>query len=195
MSYNGRSYRVRIDDLTRDLPIFRVAPDVNIAIFNMLGDTEVVEAAARALSPRLPKSTEVLVVPEVKAVPLGQALSAVANIPYVVVRKTCKPYMADCVEAEVISITTGEPQTLFLDGKDRKLLQGASVALLDDVVSTGSTLRGLRQMMDEVDASVVAEVAVFTEGNADDWPDVIALDCLPVFSDDEAARAGNPTEM
>ena len=35
----------RSEDLTRHLPLFEVAPQVRIAIFNMLGDTEVVEAA------------------------------------------------------------------------------------------------------------------------------------------------------
>ena len=45
MSYDGRAYTVRIGNVSRDLPIFAVAPNVKIAIFNMLGDTEIVEQA------------------------------------------------------------------------------------------------------------------------------------------------------
>jgi adenine phosphoribosyltransferase len=91
--------------------------------------------------------------------------------------------MVDCIEAEVVSITTGKPQTLYIDGKDRALLTGKNVALVDDVISTGSTLKGLRALMERADARIAAEIAVFTEGDADDWPHVISLGHLPVFTD------------
>lgn len=183
MSYDGRTYRVQIGPLVRDLPIFQVAPGVKIAIFNMLGDTEVVETAARMLAAQMPAAAQVILVPEVKAVPLGHALSVHTGLPYVVVRKVRKPYMVNCLETEVVSITTGAPQTLYIDGKDRALVEGKAVALVDDVISTGSTLRGLRQLVDQAGGRVVAEMAVFTEGNADDWRDVVALGHLPIFTD------------
>ena len=183
MSYDGRMHAVQIEGLTRNLPLFTVAPGVTIAIFNMLGDTEIVEASATGLAARMPASVDVLVVPEVKAVPLGQVLSARTGIPYLVVRKVRKPYMIDCIETEVVSITTGAPQTLYIDGKDRALIQGKNAALVDDVISTGSTLHGLRQLMAEAQAHIVAEMAVFTEGDASEWAGVLALGHLPVFTD------------
>ena len=182
MSYDGRVHTVHIDGLTRHLPLFEVAPGVKIAIFNMLGDREVVETAAQQLAQRSP-AADVILVPEVKAVPLGHALSVHTGIPYVVVRKTRKPYMVDCLETEVVSITTGKPQTLFIDGKDRALIAGKRVLLVDDVISTGSTLRGLRQLVAAAGATVAGELAVFTEGDESRWPDVIALGNLPVFTD------------
>lgn len=183
MSYDGRVYSVKIDGLTRDLPLFEVAPKVKIAIFNMLGDTAVVEAAANLLAARLPAEAEVLVTPEVKAIPLGHALSARSGLPYVVVRKIRKPYMVNCLEAEVVSITTGRPQTLYLDGKDRRLVEGKRAVLVDDVISTGSTLRGLRLLMQYAQAQIVGEMAVFTEGNHADWSQVVSLGHLPIFTD------------
>lgn len=183
MSYDGRNHSVIIEGLERELPLFEVAPNVKIAIFNMLGDTEIVEAAAKGLARAMPSSADVLIVPEVKAVPLGHALSTRSGLPYVVVRKVQKPYMVNCVQTEVVSITTGTPQTLFIDGKDRELIEGKNAVLVDDVISTGSTLRGLRALMTEANANVVGEMAVFTEGNQDDWKDVIALGHLPVFTD------------
>ncbi|MBX3052664.1 MAG: adenine phosphoribosyltransferase [Caldilineaceae bacterium] len=182
MSYDGRVHTVQIDGLTRHLPLFEVAPGVKIAIFNMLGDREVVETAAAQLARRAP-AADVILVPEVKAVPLGHALSMHTGIPYVVVRKVRKPYMVDCLETEVVSITTGKPQTLFIDGKDRALIAGKRALLVDDVISTGSTLRGLRQLVAEAGASIAGELAVFTEGDESRWPDVIALGNLPVFLD------------
>jgi adenine phosphoribosyltransferase len=183
MSYNGRFHPVEIEGVTRHLPLFKVAPDVNIAIFNMLGDTEIVEASAKGLAKLMPAETDVIVVPEVKAVPLAQALGAQLDLPYVVVRKVRKPYMVECLEVEVLSITTGKPQTLYIDGKDRELVTGKNVALVDDVISTGSTLDGLRLLMEKAEANVVVEMAVFTEGEEDDWEGVVALGHLPIFAD------------
>lgn len=183
MSYDGRIYTVEIGGLTRDLPLFEVAPEVKIAIFNMLGDTEVVEKAAGLLQACLPDDAEVIVTPEVKAVPLAHALSVRSGLPYVVVRKIRKPYMVDCLEAEVVSITTGKPQTLYLDGKDRFLVEGKAAVLVDDVISTGSTLRAMRLLMKHAQARIVGEMAVFTEGNDADWSQVTALGHLPIFTD------------
>lgn len=183
MSYDGRVFTVQLGSVIRKLPLFEVAPGVKIAIFNMLGDTDVVETAAAMLATRIPTAAEVLVVPEVKAVPLAHALSVASRLPYVVVRKMRKPYMVNCLETEVLSITTGAPQTLFVDGKDVHLVRNKQVILVDDVISTGSTLRGLRQLMALANANVVGEMAVFTEGKPEDWNDVIALGHLPVFTD------------
>jgi adenine phosphoribosyltransferase len=183
MSYDGRLYQVVIGGLKRDLPLFEVAPGIKIAIFNMLGDTEIVERAADLLAARMPEAGQVIVTPEVKAVPLAHAVSVRTDVPYIVARKIRKPYMVNCLEAEVVSITTGKPQTLYLDGKDRHLVEDKNSILLDDVISTGSTLRGLRLLMANANSPIVAEMAVFTEGDDADWSQVIALGHLPVFSD------------
>ncbi len=183
MSYDGRVYNVWVGHVERQLPLFEVAPGVKIAIFNMLGDTEMVETAADLLAARMPLDADAIVVPEVKAVPLGHALSLRTSLPFVVVRKIKKPYMVDTLEVEVVSITTGVPQTLLLDGKDRSLVEGHRVVLLDDVISTGNTLRGLRALMEQAGAQVVGEMAVFTEGKPEDWSEITALGKLPVFTD------------
>src|SRR5688572_26789346 len=116
MSYDGRVHQVEIGGLKRNLPLFEVAPGIKIAIFNMLGDTEIVERAADLLSAQMPTSAQVIVTPEVKAVPLAHAVSVRTGVSYVVARKIRKPYMVNCLEADVVSITTGKPQTLYLDG-------------------------------------------------------------------------------
>lgn len=177
-------YTVSIAGLRRKLPLFEVAPGVKIAIFNILGDTEVVIHVAKALAKKIPNNVEVLITPEVKSIPLVFELSRILKIPYVVARKIKKPYMLKTLKSEVVSITTGKPQTLWLDGKDKNVLKGKRVALIDDVISTGSTLRGLKKLMKAAGAKVVAQVAVFTEGDPKKWRRVIALGNLPVFSDE-----------
>jgi len=175
---------VEICGIKRDLPLFQVAPGVKIAIFNMLGDTEIVQAAAKELAKLIPTDkADVLVTPEVKSIPLAHALSVETGLPYVVLRKIRKPYMLNALKAEVLSITTGAPQTLWLDGKDRKLVEGKNAVLVDDVISTGSTLQGMRKLVTEAGGKVIAEAAVFTEGDPAKWANIIALGHLPVFTD------------
>lgn len=177
-----KTYPVDIAGVRRELPVVQVGPDVSVALFNMLGDTEVVEEAAAALAHRMPADINVLVTPEVKAVPLAHALSRLTAKPYVVARKTEKPYMINPVSRTVISITTGKPQLLVLDGTDIPLLKGKKVAIVDDVVSTGSTLKGLSDLITDVGGVVGAVMAVFTEGSPRE--DVIALGHLPLFKPD-----------
>lgn len=176
------TYTVDVAGLTRHFPLFEVAPGVKIAIFNMLGDTYVVKAAAAALAERLKtKEADVLVTAEAKSIPLVYEMSALMGLPYVVLRKTYKSYMGEAIRAETVSITTGKPQTLFLDEKDQQLIEGKNVILLDDVISTGSTLKGMESVIKTAKGNVVAITAVFTEGDSD-WSHVIALGNLPVFS-------------
>lgn len=178
------TYPVEIAGLRRELPLFEVAPGLRIAVLNILGDTELVEACATALAQRLGEvDYDLLVTAEAKSIPLAHALSVATGKKYIILRKIYKPYMGDAVRAETLSITTGKPQTLYLDEKDRALAKGKRVILLDDVVSTGSTLEGMREIIRLSGADVVAEAAVFTEGDPAQWKQIIALGHLPLFKD------------
>ena len=175
------TYEVEVAGLTRHFPLFEVAPGVRIAIFNMLGDTYVVKAAAAALAERLREmEAEVLVTAEAKSIPLIYEMSALMGLPYVVLRKAYKSYMGEAIKAETVSITTGATQTLYLDEKDQALIRGRRVILIDDVISTGSTLEGMKRVVAEAEGEVTQVAAVFTEGEQD-WSHVVALGNLPVF--------------
>jgi adenine phosphoribosyltransferase len=178
------TYPVDIAGVHRELRLFQIKPGLHIAILNILGDTELVQACAKALVARLNGiSFDVLITAETKSIPLAHALSVETDKPYAILRKTYKPYMGEALQAETLSITTGEQQTLYLDEKDRKLLAGKKVLIIDDVISTGSTLQGMRLIMSKAGAKVVAEAAIFTEGERAKWSDVISLGHLPVFSE------------
>jgi adenine/guanine phosphoribosyltransferase-like PRPP-binding protein len=177
------TYKVDVAGVTRDLPLFEVAPGVRIAILNILGDTELVRAAADALGERIRSlNAVVLVTAETKSIPLVHELSARLALPYVVLRKQYRPYMGDALAVETHSITTGAPQTLYLDEKDRDVIKGKGVVLVDDVISTGSTLEAMRQVVQEAGAKTLAETAIFTEGDKAKWDDIIAVGHLPVFT-------------
>ena len=178
------TYTVEIAGLKRDLRLFEIKPGLRIAILNILGDTELVQACARELAVKL-KTMEydVLVTAEAKSIPLAHALSVETTKPYVVLRKSYKPYMGDALKAETLSITTGQPQVLILDEKDRELMQGKKVVIMDDVISTGSTLQGMRMILGKAGSTVVAEAAIFTEGDRAQWMHIISLGHLPLFTD------------
>lgn len=183
MSQARETYPVEIAGVKRRLPLFEVKPGLRIAVLNILGDTELVEAAAEALAAKLAAVPyDVLVTAEAKSIPLIHALSVHARKPYIVLRKSYKPYMGEAIQAETLSITTGKPQTLYLDEKDRQLIQGKAVVLVDDVISTGSTLQGMRLVLGKAGAQVVAESAIFTEGERSQWENIIALGHLPLFT-------------
>jgi adenine phosphoribosyltransferase len=183
MSLTRETYPVEVAGLRRNLPLFEVAPGVRIAVLNILGDTELVEACAKALADKLVEiDYDILVTAEAKSIPLAHALSATARKPYVVLRKVYKPYMGAALSAETLSITTGQPQSLFLDEKDHQLVRGKRVLLLDDVISTGSTLQGMRLVMEKAGAQVVGEAGIFTEGERAQWRHIIALGHLPLFT-------------
>ena len=181
-----KTHPIQIGAVHRELKIVNLGA-ISVALLNLLGDTELTEAAASELIAKMPVDVEVFVAPEVKAVPLAHAMSAKAGLPYVVVRKTQKPYMLGSVKKSVTSITTGKPQDLVIDGEDVKRLEGKKVAIVDDVVSTGNTLKGLLELLTDMRAMTVATLAVFTEGSPRD--DVIALGHLPLFDKEDGITA------
>ncbi len=184
MSTTRPTYPVDVAGVHRELRIFEIKPGLKIAILNILGDTELVQACAQALGEKLQSlQYDVLVTAEAKSIPLAHALSVVTGRPYVILRKAYKPYMGDALQAETLSITTGQPQTLYLDEKDRDLMKGKRVVIVDDVISTGSTLQGMRLLLQKAGAQVVGEAAIFTEGERAKWADIISLGHLPVFTD------------
>jgi adenine phosphoribosyltransferase len=177
------TYPIDIAGVHRELPLFEVAPGLRIAVLNILGDTELVQACAKALAEKLSNLDYfAMITAEAKSIPLVYALSVVTGKKYVVLRKSYKPYMGAALSAESYSITTGAPQMLYLDEKDQDALRGKKVIIVDDVISTGSTLSGMRMLMERIEAEVVGEVAIFTEGDDPSvWKHIISLGNLPLF--------------
>ena len=181
---NSNVHKININGCKRDLSLFEVKPGLKIAVLNILGDVELVKAASNGLAKKLNNvNYDVLVTAEAKSIPLAYELSAVTGKPYVVLRKNYKSYMGDTIKAVSNSITTGKEQFLYLDEKDIDLISGAKVILIDDVISTGSTLKAMKEVMDKSNSEVVSSAAIFTEGEADKISDIICLGHLPLFYD------------
>jgi adenine phosphoribosyltransferase len=178
------TYTLRIAGVERSLPIINVSPEFSIASFVMLGDTKLIEAIAESIFhhadfPR--EKIEMLVCPEAKAIPLTHALAVRLNLDYVVLRKTKKSYMQNCIIEKAKSITTSEEQQLVLDGPDKIRLQGKRICLVDDVVSTGGSLKAMEKMLAKIDCTTVSKVAALLEEGGYNGNDILYLEKLPVF--------------
>jgi adenine phosphoribosyltransferase len=185
MAMERNTYPIEIAGVYRDLTLIEVQPGLRIAVLNILGDIELVQACAAALAEKIDSiEYDVLVTAEAKSIPLVYALAVETGKPYIVLRKVYRPYMGDTLHAETVSITTGRPQSLYLDEKDRDLIAGKKVILLDDVISTGSTLEGMKQIVEKANGIITGEAAILTEGDQARWGHIISLGHLPLFSTD-----------
>lgn len=175
-------YTIELCGVKRKLPLARVAPKLRVALFNILGDVEIVKAVAPALSKMIPADAEVILHPEGKAITLAYEISAITGIPYVVPRKDKKQWMLDPISADVKSITTGKPQQYWLDRRELPKIEGKKIVVVDDVISTGSTLIAMEDLVSKINGNIIAKIAILTEG--DKRSDVMALGHLPLFFDE-----------
>lgn len=176
-----KTFEIDIKGLKRVLPIVAVAEDLKIASFDILGDTELVTYLAPLLAEKLPE-IDYIVTAEAKGIPLIHEISKVLKMDkYIVARKSIKPYMQNPLIKKVTSITTQKEQTLCLDGKDADLLHGKRVAIIDDVISTGESVRALEELLEGAGANVTAKAALLAEGSAAKRKDIIFLEELPLF--------------
>ncbi|HCT63053.1 MAG TPA: adenine phosphoribosyltransferase [Erysipelotrichaceae bacterium] len=174
-------YTLKIAGLTRKLPIIRLNEKLSIASFVVLGDAELIQAAAPLLVSKLPE-VDLLVGAEAKGIPLLHEMSRLMGLSrYVVVRKSIKAYMQNAMVDVVQSITTTSEQIMVLDRLDVDRIKGKRVALIDDVISTGSSLATMDRLVEQAGGYVVARAALLAEGDASLRDDIIFLEKLPIF--------------
>ncbi|MCR4889374.1 MAG: adenine phosphoribosyltransferase [Ruminococcus sp.] len=176
----GKTYKMTIAGLERELPICPINDKLDIAAFIMFSDVEVTVAAAEELLKKCPEF-DVILTAESKGIPLGYELSRQSGKPYVVARKSVKLYMTDPIAVTVKSITTAAEQTLYLAAEKAEMLRGKRVLIADDVISTGESLKALEKLVEAAGGNIAAEAAVLAEGDAADRTDIVFLEKLPLF--------------
>lgn len=183
------TYEIDIAGLKRDLPICKVNDDLSIGAFVIFGDVELTVHCAAELLKRAPEY-DYLIAPEAKAIPLLYEMARQSGAEkYFLARKKAKAYMQGVLTVNVQSITTQGVQTLVLDAEDAKQLKDKRVLILDDVISTGESLRAMEELCRQVGAIVVGKMAVLAEGDAINRDDIIVLGQLPLFNADGTVKA------
>ena len=177
-----RFYELEVAGCKRALPILNVTDKLAIAGFIMLGDAELTLACARALARKIPAETDDILTAETKGIPLAADLARELGMKrYIVARKSVKAYMENAIWVEDISITTKGVQNLCLDGTDVERLKGKNVLLLDDVISTGGSMKALSELTEKAGGKIIGEACVLAEGDAAKRKDIIFLEPLPLF--------------
>ena len=177
-------YRMKVAGLERDLPICPVTDTLYIAGFVIFGDQELTVACARELLAKAPEY-DYIITAEAKGIPLAHEMARQAgDAKSILARKAPKLYMTEVFESSVKSITTAKEQKLFLDGADARLMQGKKILIVDDVISTGESLKALEVLVEKAGGIVCGRMAVLAEGDAQDREDLIYLEKLPLFNPD-----------
>ena len=169
-------YRMKVAGLERDLPICPVNENLYIAGFVIFGDQELTVACARDLLAKAPEYDYILTA-EAKGIPLAHEMARQAgDAKYILARKGPKLYMRDIFSVTVNSITTAKEQKLYLDGADAALMKGKRILIVDDVISTGESLKALEALVEKAGGEICGRMAILAEGDAQVRPDLIYLE-------------------
>lgn len=176
------THTMTIAGLQRDLPICPVNDNLSIGAFVIFGDCELTKACAAELLKRAP-AYDYIITAESKGIPLAYEMARqMGDAKWLLARKGAKLYMRDLFCVEVKSITTAAVQKLYLDGSDAALMKGKRILIVDDVISTGESLRALEELVKQAGGEVVGRMAVLAEGDAQKRDDIIYLEKLPLFN-------------
>ena len=185
------TYPMHVAGLVRDLPICKVTEDFYIGAFIMFGDAELTVACARDLLKLAEElDYDYLLTAEAKSIPLIHEMARQSGArEYFVARKGLKVYMPHPLHVTVRSITTQHDQDLYLSGEEADKIRGKRVLIVDDVISTGESLRAMEELVEKAGGTVAGRMAVLAEGDAQNRKDIVYLGKLPVFNSDGTVKA------
>lgn len=177
-------YTLEVAGVKRNLPLCKVNDKLDIAAFIMFGDVELTVSCAREMIKIAPEH-DVLITAEAKGIPLAYEMARQMGVNrYLIARKAPKLYMVDPLSVEVKSITTEKVQRLYLDKADADYIKGKRVLIVDDVISTGESLRAVEELVEQAGGKIVGRMAVLAEGDAAERKDIRFLKPLPLFFKD-----------
>lgn len=176
-------YPIKIAGLDRKLPLCPLNDKLMIGAFVIFGDAELTVACAEELLKKAPEF-DYIITAESKGIPLAHEMSRRSGKKYFVARKKKKLYMTGVFDVVVNSITTEGEQHLYLDTAEADEMNGKKVLILDDVISTGESLKAIQKLVLQAGAVIAGNMAILAEGDAKDRDDIIYLEPLPLFNSD-----------
>lgn len=196
--YHGGKYVLKMGNIERLCPIYNVSSGMWIVGNEHLSygsDIEFTSIAAKCMAEKLVSiKADTLITAGSKAVALAYEVAKLLGFHQLsVARKNIGTYLNKFISSEVISMTSGKKEKLYLDDITVARMKGGKVILFDDVISTGSTMHGMLALTKKAEAEVAALASIWIEGP---WPfeqfsnffkagKLIFLDVLPVFAEKE----------
>ena len=179
-------HSMTIAGLERQLPLCPLNEKLMIAGFVMFGDAELTVACAQELIKKAPEF-DYIITAEAKGIPLAHEMSRQSGKKYFVARKKPKLYMTGVFDVTVNSITTEGEQHLYLDTAEAEQMKGKKVIIVDDVISTGESLKAVEKLIEMAEVDYAGALAVLAEGDAAERKDIIFLEKLPLFDSEGKA--------
>lgn len=177
-------HKMNIAGLDRELPLCPISDKLMIGAFVIFGDPELTTACAQALLDKAPEY-DYMISAEAKGIPLVHEMARLAgNQKYFLARKSPKLYMTGVFEASVRSITTEKEQKLYLDTADAELMRGKKILIIDDVISTGESLKAVENLVEKAGGIICGKMTILAEGDAKDRNDIVYLEELPLFDNE-----------
>ena len=173
-------HSMKIAGLDRKHPLCPLNEKLQIGAFVMFGDAELTVACADALLKKAPEF-DYIITAEAKGIPLAHEMSRQSGKKYFVARKKPKLYMTGVFDVIVNSITTEGEQHLYLDTAEAEMMKGKRVIIVDDVISTGESLKAVEKLIEMAEVDYAGALAVLAEGDAANRKDIIYLEKLPLF--------------
>ncbi len=180
-------YKVKLNGKEYGLPIVEIKPGLKIAVFDMLSSHALSKDACAALLNKMKEAgldlskVDTVLSAETKGVILAYQIADSINSDMVILRKEQKIYHPDVTKGAVNTYTTKDEHFLYLDNKQIPKLKGKNVLIVDDVVSTGSSLEAMEGILNEVGANIAGKAFVFAEGDAAKRDDVVYVLPLPLL--------------
>ena len=134
------------------------------------------ERIGRAMADHLrPLKPDIIVGAATLGIPVVIEVSRALGLDqYVIAQKSPKIHLADALVQELQSVTSAGKQRLMLDRRSVPLLAGQRVAVVDDVVATGSSLAATLALARAAGAEIVGAGVILTEGH--DWKKMLGAD-------------------
>ena len=181
-------YPMNIAGVDRKLPICRVTDDLYIGAFVIFGDQELTVACADALLKIAPEY-DYIITAEAKGIPLIHEMARQSGAEkYFLARKKPKLYMTGVFEVTVRSITTEGEQKLYLDTADAEMMKGKKILIVDDVISTGESLKAIEALVEKAGGIIAGRMCILAEGDAIEREDIQYLNPLPLFNADGSVK-------
>ncbi len=187
------TYRATVGSQEIDLPLIPITEELAIALLITVDHgVRFVERAATELAQQLePHEIDLVVSVATMGIPLAiEVTRALGLDDYLILQKTPKLHLRDAITEPVRSITTGAQQRLLFDAARVGVVKGRRVGLVDDVISTGASMRAALNLLHRVGAEPVVIGTLVTEAST--WRRelgetvklVHALGAIPVFRRD-----------
>ena len=175
-------YNMKLAGLDRALPICPLNDKLSIGAFVIFGDQELTVATARDLL-KLAPEYDYLITAEAKGIPLIHEMARQhGDKKYMLARKNPKLYMTGVFKVELRSITTAKDQVLYLDTADAELMKGKRILIVDDVISTGESLKAIEALVEKAGGEICGRMCILAEGDAIARKDIVYLEKLPLFT-------------